>query len=110
MIVPTGSRILVKADAVEKQTKSGILIAQDEKIAQAASVTGTLIAVGELAFKEFVDGQFKAIYEPFAKVGDKIQFKRYTGVSVVDPDTDEEFLLMNDSDVFGRFDKGTRNV
>lgn len=110
MIIPTGSRILVKPDPVETKTKSGILIAQDEKIAQAAAVTGTVIALGELAFKEFVDGVFKQVYEPFAKVGDRIQYKRYTGVSVKDPGTEEEYLLLNDNDVFSRFSKEENNV
>lgn len=109
-IVPTGTRILVKPDPIETKTKSGIYIAQDEKIAQAAAVTGTVIALGELAFKEFVDGAFKQVYEPFAKVGDRIQYKRYTGVSVKASDSDEEFLLLNDNDVFSRFVEEKSNV
>lgn len=110
MVIPTGSRILVKPDPVETKTASGIVLALDEKLEAAASVTGTLIAVGPLAWKEFVDGTFKHVYEPFAKIGDKIQYKRYTGVSVKDPDTGEEFILMNDNDVFSRFEKGASNV
>lgn len=110
MIVPTGTRILVKPDPVEKQSKGGIILAQDERLAQAAAVTGTVISVGELAFKEFVDGAFKHVYTPFAKPGDRIQYKRYTGVSVKDPDSGEEFLLLNDNDVFSRFVKEEKNV
>lgn len=110
MIVPTGDRILVKPDPVETKTKGGILLAQDEKIAAAAAVTGTLVAQGEIAWKEFVDGAFKQVYEPFAKIGDRVQFRRYTGVSVKDPDTDEQFLLMNSTDVLSRFLKDEKNV
>jgi co-chaperonin GroES (HSP10) len=106
MIVPTGNRILVKPDPVETKTKSGLILQIDEKIAAAASVTGTLVSMGEVAWKEFVDGVFKSVYEPYASIGDRIQFRRYTGVTVRDPDTEEEYILMNDSDVLSRFEKG----
>jgi len=106
MIIPVGDKILVKPDPVETKTKSGIIMAVDERREQAASVTGTVIALGEVAFKEFVGGAFKQIYAPLAKVGDRIQYRRYTGVAVVDEETGEEFLLMNDNDVLSRFEKG----
>lgn len=107
MIVPTGNRLLVKPDPVETTTDSGIVMVIDEKIQQAASVSGTVVSMGELAFKEFLPyaGVFKSIYEPYAQVGDRIQYKRYTGVSVKDPNTQEEFLLINDTDVLSRFVK-----
>lgn len=109
MIKPTGSRILVKPDPVETKTAGGIVLAVDEQREAAGSVTGTVVAIGELAWKEFTDGAFKQIYEPFAKIGDKIQYRRYTGVSVKDLDG-QEYFLMNDNDVLGRWDKGEQNV
>jgi len=69
MIIPTGNRILVKPDPVETKTKSGILLAKDEKLEAAASVTGTVVAVGELAWKEFVDGVFKSVRSEERRVG-----------------------------------------
>jgi co-chaperonin GroES (HSP10) len=112
MIVPTGKAILVKPDPVETTTASGIVVALDESQEKAKCVSGTVVALGELAFKEFLpfQGIFKAIYEPYAVVGSRIQFRRYTGVGVVDPDTQEEFLLMNDTDVLSRFEKEKKNV
>lgn len=104
MIIPTGNRVLVKPDPVETKTKSGIVLALDEKLEVAASVTGTVVAIGELAWKEFVDGVFKTVYEPYAKVGDRVQYKRYTGVGVKDPDNGNEYILMHDSDIFSRFE------
>ena len=107
MIVPTGNRILVKPDPVETTTDSGIVMVVDEKILQHATVSGTVVALGELAFKEFLpfQGVFKLIYEPYAKIGDHVQYKRYTGVSVKDPQTQEEYLLINDNDILSRFNK-----
>lgn len=112
MIVPTGRVILVKPDPVETTTASGIILHKDEEKEKASSVSGTVMALGELAFKEFLpfSGEFKMIYAPYAKVGDRIQFRRYTGVGVTDPETKEVFLLMNDTDVLSRFEKGNKNV
>lgn len=112
MIVPAGRGILVKPDPVETTTASGIVVTLDESKEKARCVSGTVVALGELAFKEFLpfQGVFKAIYEPYAKVGDRVQFRRYTGVGITDPDTQEEFLLMNDTDVLSRFDKEQNHV
>lgn len=110
MIVPTGNRVLVKPDPVETTTKGGIVLAIDSKHEQAAAVTGTVVSHGDIAFKEFVGDAFKTIYEPFARVGDKVQYRRYTGVAVKDPESGEEYLLINDSDILSRFEQGQDNV
>lgn len=109
-ITPTGNRILVKPDKVETKTKSGIVLAIDEKREGAASVTGTVVEIGPLAWKEFVDGSFKQVYEAYAKVGDRVQYRRYTGIVVEGDDPSEYFLLMNDNDVLARVEKETENV
>lgn len=109
MITPTGSRILVKQDPPETKTQSGIVLAIDEKREGAAGVTGVVVAVGELAWKEFVDGVWKQVYEPYAKIGDRVQYKRYTGVVVTGSTPEETYLLMNDNDVLGRVDKGEQH-
>ena len=56
MLIPTGPRVLIKPDPVETKTKSGIVLAVDAKREGAASVTGIVVRLGELAFKEFVGG------------------------------------------------------
>ena len=109
MIIPTGARILVRPDPVETKTKSGIVLSIDTKREGAASVTGTVVRLGELAFKEFVGGEWKRVYEPYAKIGDRIQYRRYTGVIVEGDSPEETYLLMNDEDVLGRVEE-TQNV
>lgn len=110
MVIPVGNKILVKLDPVETKTKSGIVLQIDEKREGAASVTGTVVAIGELAWKEFVDGVWKKVYEPYAKVGDRVQFRRYTGVVVTGSTPETTYLLMHDSDVLGRVEEETENV
>ena len=96
MIIPTGYRILVKPDNVEQITKSGIVLVTDEKLERPAQHVGTLVSVGKQAWKAFsktYDG------EPWAYVGDRIIYSKYAGKFVKDPETQEEFVIMNDEDV-----------
>jgi len=96
-ITPVGHRVLVKPDAGEEVTKSGIVIAKkvvDEE--QSAQVVGTVLAIGEDAWQEYK--------EPWAKIGDKVLYQRYAGMKI--PDGKGKFrndlILLNDLDVTAR--------
>lgn len=93
MIVPILHRILVKPDKVETKTASGIVLALDERREQAAAETGTVVAIGSTAFKDF--GEDTTII----KQGDKIFFAKYAGKTV--KDKEEEYIILNDEDVVG---------
>lgn len=96
MIIPTGYRILVKPDDIEKVTKSGIVLVTDEKLERVAQHVGTIVSVGRQAWKAFskkYDGQ------PWASVGDRIIYSKYAGKFVKDPETNEQFVILNDEDV-----------
>jgi chaperonin GroES len=98
-IIPTGNRILVKPDPVEEVSKGGIVLPLDQELYQQASQRGTLISQGEIAWKEFANGRFSQVYAPYAEIGDRVVYKRYSGAAIRDDDTDEEFFIMNDNDV-----------
>ena len=92
-ITPTGGHLLVLPDKVEEITAGGIYIPKtaQEKEQQAATV-GVLISVGASAWKDLDNG------EPWAKVGDRISYSRYAGVSMTGSD-DAQYVLINDNDV-----------
>lgn len=92
-IQPTGGHLLVKPEKVEEKTAGGIYIPETarEKEQQAATV-GQLISVGSSAWTDLDDGK------PWAKVGDKISYARYAGVSMTGADG-ENYVLINDNDV-----------
>lgn len=95
-ILPTGGHILVLPKKIEEITEGGIILPQDarEKEQQAAT-EGVLIAVGHSAWADLDDGK------AWAKVGDKISYSRYAGVSMKGQD-DEQYVLINDNDVLAR--------
>lgn len=101
MIVPTLHRILVKADKLEdvdktfvKAKQMGIVIPEheDRKRAQAGVDKGIVIAVGPTAFRDFNS-------ESPIKEGDYIAYARFGGKIITDPDTDEDFVVLNDEDI-----------
>ena len=92
--VPTGHRILVKVDQVERKTQSGIIIADayadKEQLGQDA---GTVVEVGNTAYADQES--------PWCSVGDYIKFGRYAG-QLITPDESEdgiEYRVLNDLDI-----------
>jgi len=91
MIIPAGYRVLVKADAVDTESAGGIIYVQDEKLERAAQTNGTLVRVGIEAWED--------AKEPWAVVGDRVTYIRHASKPIVDPDTNEEFVIINDQDI-----------
>lgn len=115
-ISPSGNRVLVKPDDVEKKTAGGIIIADSiAEQRQHAQSTGTLVAVGPDAFihttkitERLIDGQWKQVErvktgysEPFADVGDRVTFAKYGGL-IVEGEDEESYRILNDTDITAR--------
>ena len=89
-ILVKGYRLLIKPDMVELKTESGLVIAADRKLEQAAQVRGYIHSVGSKCW----DGE-----EPYAKVGDYVLYSKYAGKVVDDPEDNEQYIILNDEDV-----------
>lgn len=105
MIIPALHRILIKQDKLQevdethiRARKAGLIIAEtDTNVRAQASVdTGTVVAIGETAFRDF--GTTSPIVE-----GDRIAYARFSGKFVKDPATEIEYVLLNDEDVVAIF-------
>jgi len=104
---PAGWKILIKPIVVEQTTKGGIIL-QDDTIRndQRAVVIGEVLAVGVDAYKESNN--------PWVKVGDKVIFAQYSGMTVSDPEDLEKpeedrrkYVLCNDTDILGTYEENT---
>jgi co-chaperonin GroES (HSP10) len=105
MIEPLGHRLLVKPDDIletdevyKKATASGIVLADhdDRKREQAGMDRGTVILIGQSAFRDFGT-------TAWCDVGDYIAYARHAGKWVKDPETNVDYLIINDEDVVCRF-------
>ena len=90
---PLLHRIILKLDSVEEVTESGIIIAHDTlKKERKAVETGTVVAIGPTAFKDY-GGDGDTI-----KVGQKVLIARYSGKEIQSKDG-EDLVVVNDDDV-----------
>lgn len=104
MLKPLGPRVIVRPDKLEETDPvfkrahaAGIEIPKDSQEAkreQQAVVKGTVVSIGSMAFHAPVgDGT------PWVKEGDRVYYAKYAGKEIVDPETDEKFLQLNDEDL-----------
>ena len=90
MLKPLGDRVLVKPEAVEQKTASGLYIAS---AAQEKPQRGEVVAVGA---GKFTDNGERIPMD--VKVGDTVVFGKFGGNEIkVDG---EEYLLMRAEDIF----------
>ena len=97
-IFPCGHYILILPDEVEKKSKGGIILANETvENKQRDTTQGTLIAVGDIGWKEFGDGS------PWAKIGDRVCFGKYAGRNMTGVDGGR-YILANCEDILAVLD------
>ena len=118
-IYPSGNRVLIHPDELEKVTAGGIVIPEQHlERYQQAQASGYLVASGPDAFshtiervyhihgngaRELVEEKVKGYSEPFAEPGDRISFAKYAG-QVYKGKDGKRYLVVNDEDVTCRLD------
>jgi len=83
---PLADRVLVKPEAAEEKTASGIIIPDTAK---EKPQKGKIIAIGEGTNDHKMN----------VKVGDRVLYGKYSGTELTIDDTD--YLIMKESDIFG---------
>ena len=123
-IYPCGNRVLVKADELKETTAGGIYLPDEVKDRhQVAACYGYVVALGADAFKHTTEDVYrcsgdyradsgpkierrtKGYSEPFAKVGDRIAFALYSGLTQTGKDG-VEYKIINDEDITCLVDEG----
>lgn len=101
MIEPLLHRIVVKpeqfhdfSDEYRRMKELGWEIPQMEEMkrAQASVDRGTVVALGATAYRDYG-------VEPQVKVGDIVNYARFSGKIVKDPQSGENFVILNDEDL-----------
>jgi chaperonin GroES len=91
---PTGHRVLIRVEEIERKTESGIIIADitadKEQLGQDA---GVVVELGNTAYSDQS--------QPWCKVGDNVKFGRYAGQIISKKQSDDglEYRVLNDLDV-----------
>jgi len=91
-----GKRVLSKPEELKLETEAGIQLVLDEKLERHAQVTGVVVDYGHLAWKDYSRDEWN---EPWVQVGNRVMYSKYAGKIITDPDTGEEYVIINDEDV-----------
>jgi len=94
-----GHHVLVKVEKPAEKKGSIVIPEMVRDAERRGSEFGVVLDVGPTAW--LADGLGG---EPWAKVGDKVWFARYGGKWVAEPDSEEQFLLLLDTDILGRLE------
>lgn len=89
---PAGHRLLVVPDVVEDREGTLFLAPATMERRKNEKIFGTVAKIGPDAFKAFGGTDW-------CQVGDHICFAKFAGFTITDPDTKEQFRVMNDEDV-----------
>jgi len=101
MITPLLHFVVVKQEKLvevdptyQRAQAAGIVIPEheDNKRAQAGVDKGTVISLGATAYRDYN-------IDPPIKPGDTVAFAKYSGKVITDPDTNEDFVVLNDADI-----------
>jgi len=85
------NRIIIKP-LIEKQTKSGIVLARDERSQAINTDRGEIYMIGPMAWHDLPK-------KPNLKPGDKVYYSHY-GAKTIKPEGYEDFyILCNDADI-----------
>jgi len=97
-----GNRVLLKPK-IEKETKSGIVIARSERDQAINTNQGEVFMIGPACWEDFTN-------KPDIKVGDNVYYARFGGMTIK-PDEESDFLVIcNDVDILvGYKDDWTSN-
>jgi chaperonin GroES len=101
-IAPLGCAILVKPYVTEEKTSGGIILPEAVRQKDAlAEQKAIVIEVGPTAWADEP--------KPRAVPGDRILFSKWAGYLAIGPADDQQYRLINDSDVFAGITKEKAN-
>lgn len=96
-LTPLGFRVLVSPEDLENTSDGGIVIPDSVKDRHNATTqTGTIVDVGPTAWASFDKGT------PWAKVGDRIVYAKYSSKRILDPESGKVYVLCNDDDCLAK--------
>lgn len=103
-----GFRVMIKPDKFEtthkvEGTEIELVVVTDEKLGKQHMDTGVIVGVGPLAWKDY--NKKYSFQKPWANVGDYVQYCKYSGKWVIDAETKEEFIVVDDLDILCKIKK-----
>ena len=99
-----GNRLILKPH-IEKQTKSGIVIARDERSQAINTDQGQVVMMGPACWYDLPKAE-----RPDLKPGDWVYYSHYGAKTLKPEDSEEFYIICNDVDILVGIDKETVNT
>lgn len=96
MLQVCGHRVLIKPKDIETESSGGIVLVVNERMEKAGQYVGVVHSIGPTAWKAF-DSSLPD-WKPWCNIGDTVVYAKYGGKFVIDPETEEEYVIINDED------------
>lgn len=95
-ISPFGTAVVVCVEKPKETTDAGIILtANVVERDQTEAANGIIVAMGDRAYEEDRLSDYK-----YPKIGDKICFKKYSGIIRTDKENDIEYRVLQDVDIY----------
>lgn len=101
-----GHKVIVKPQSLQRKTKGGLVLPySDEKLAKASIQRGTVVSIGNNAYKAFrvIDDNGREVNGvPWCRIGDEVLYSRYVGQHYEPEekeDEDDRYIILNDDDI-----------
>jgi co-chaperonin GroES (HSP10) len=94
--VPVDDCVVVEIDKIEKEVNGIALPEGYAERKQMGISDGILIKLGSLAFYDLIEND-----KEHPQPGNKVYFKRYSGILHTDKKTEREFKVIRDQDIYG---------
>jgi len=87
--------VAVEIEKVKTTSEGGLALPEEFVEKKQMNITeGVVAAVADFAFAEIQQGRYP-------KIGDKVYFKKFSGILHSDKDTGKEYRIVQDTDIYG---------
>jgi len=95
-LVPLDDCVVIEIGKKETESEGGIVLtAEYSDRKQMSIVEGILIKSGDLAFYDIISNE-----KEYPKIGDRVYFKRYSGILHSEKEGNREFKIIRDQDIY----------
>ena len=105
---PLGFRVLIRPDEVKKYHEvdgSDLkieIVSANERADKTAMYVGQIVGIGPLAWRDY---NKDTNVGDWASVGDYVLYSRYSGKWITDPETEEEYVIVDDNHILCKVDR-----
>jgi len=102
---PVDDAVVIEIERIEEESSGGISLPEEyRERKQMSIVEGILVKTGSLAFYDLINNQTELSKNSgeqiYPEIGNKVYFKRHSGILHSDKENKREFRIIRDQDIY----------